>query len=279
MEKRREKSKLLSLAIIVLILCGVALVRVKAETTIGLTNIGSGTYRWKDIADHIYTASYQSSYSYSDAVVTVKYDEASHRFKGSLEASNLKPYFAYQLKLEGIVASPGNEELKSIGRTWNGIGYLIFDYFVTDGTGVATLNFEQDSSYHVLWTTQRTPEAVDGPIITTTFTANIPPHSAYSGGYSEKTVEIYGERENSHVVGFTFLPVGHYVCKVVITEESFHQDDTYGGDWAGAMQADIEFDIIPEMVIPEMPYGTITALIIALSALLIVKPRILGAGH
>lgn len=211
--------------------------------------------------------------------MTIKNDETNHRFKGSLEASNLKPNFAYQLKLEGIYASPGNEKLKSIGRTWNDIGYLIFDYFVTDGAGVATLNFEQDSSYHVLWTTSHAREVVDGPIITTTFTANIPPHSAYSGVYREKTVEIYGERANSHVVGATFLPVGHYVCKVAITEESFHQGDTYGGNWAGAMQADIEFDIILEMVVPEMPYGTIAALIIALSALSIAKPRIRGARN
>ena len=31
------------------------------------------------------------------------------------------------------------------------LGYLVFDYFITDESGDATFSFEANSSYHMLW--------------------------------------------------------------------------------------------------------------------------------
>lgn len=253
--------------------------------TVCLSDIGSGTYRWKDVAPNTYSTGYQGSYSYSNDGISVciTYEVAGSTFRGTLTASGLKPNFAYQLKLEGDPSLPGsegdeaNENLKTIGRTSGDIGYLVFDYFITDGSGDAYLDFEQDSSYHVLWTTdQRTPLSVDGPIKSTTFTPD-PGHLAYSsadgysGSYDEVTVDIYGEREGTHPVGGTFLPDGHYKCRIVITEESFH-DTGIGGWWAGAMLAYVEFDIFHNYI-PEIPFGTIMVLVSMFSALVVMSIR------
>jgi hypothetical protein len=226
---------------------------------------------------NIYSSGYIGSFSYSvgGVSVSVTYNTAGSRFEGSLTASGLKPNFAYQLKLEGIPTDPGgveaNENLKSVGRTWTDpepdLGYLVFDYFITDGNGDAYLEFSQDSSYHVLWTTdQRTPLAGDGPVKSTTFTPDsshqaYDPSNGYTGDFDESTVGVYGEKEGSHDHGSTFLPDGHYYCYIAITEESFHNDYDllYGGKWAGAMHGIVEFDLYTNYV-PELPLGTVTAL-------------------
>jgi hypothetical protein len=188
----------------------------------------------------------------------------------------LKPNFAYQLKLEGIPTDPdgveANENLKSVGRTWTGsdpdLGYLVFDYFITDGNGDAYLEFSQDSCYHVLRTTDEgLPGSDDGPIKYTTFTPNIPSHLAYdsangyTGDFDESTVGVWGEIEPEHSYGNTFLPDGHYYCYLAITEESFHDPNPtpYGGYWAGAMHGIVEFDLYTNYI-PELPLGTITVL-------------------
>ncbi len=65
-------------------------------------------------------------------------------------------------------------------------GYLVFDYFITDGQGNATITFETGSCYHVLWkTTQRTRTTDDGILKTTTFTANTS-SPAYDINYPNK---------------------------------------------------------------------------------------------
>jgi hypothetical protein len=61
----------------------------------------SGTYRWLDVADQAYGASYQNNYNYSQASVEVDWVWNGSRLQGTLTATNLKPNFAYQLKLVG----------------------------------------------------------------------------------------------------------------------------------------------------------------------------------
>mgnify|MGYP006280454867 CR=1 FL=1 len=96
--------------------CGVGL----AEQSV-LSGQTSGSFRWLDAAGNAYGSSYQSSYSYQDATVTVDYEAGSSGLSGTVTASNLKPNFAYQLKLSGDSRAAGtaNEELGKTGRWWH----------------------------------------------------------------------------------------------------------------------------------------------------------------
>ena len=267
-----------------------------SETTDYLEDVDSGTtsptgdYRWMDIANQEYSESYRDTYNYTNATVEISYFPVDETLSGTLTATNLKPNFAYQLKLVGTPGTPENEQLGLVGRWWqeewdgaqwtngwnlnnkgNGsspnpndlnytarrnitdgtsptglhyryTGYLLFDYFTTDGYGNATLSFETGSCYHVLWkTTQRTHTGDDGPIITTTFTANTS-SPAYDVNYSEQTVDIFGEWERLPM-GNVPLSTGSYTAQLMITEESFHGTGENEGSWAAAMGTDISFII------------------------------------
>ena len=158
----------------------------------GLTS-PQGDYRWLDVANHQFSGTFIDNYDYTQAEVTVTYEIIDDRFQGTLTAANLKPNFAYQLKLNGIAGTATNERIGLAGRwwqeEWNGsdwvngqnlnnkgdgsspnpnddlyfvrkdntdykfTGYLMFDYFITNENGDAIVSFEADSSYHVLWAT------------------------------------------------------------------------------------------------------------------------------
>jgi len=83
----------------------------------GLTS-PTGDYRWLDIANQSYSSSYRNSYNYTQASVLVKYEEICDVLQGYLNATNLKPNFAYQLKLSGISGNPSNELIGLAGRWW-----------------------------------------------------------------------------------------------------------------------------------------------------------------
>ena len=268
-------------------------------------------YRWRDVADNLYSGGYRMAYGYSDALVQVTFYEVYPFFHGTLTASNLKPNFAYQLKLVGNPGAPSNEKIGLAGRWWQEhwdgtawvggqnlnnkgdgyspnpndqtyfntrdtpsptsptkklyryTGYLVFDYFITESNGNVNLDFEAQSSYHVLWKTsqiQHTYTPQDGPQKERT----LDPTSSdlgYDTDYPPSTINIYGEWERLPVGG-VFLQPGEYNCKMVLTEESFHgSGGTYAGNWAGAMEGDISFTIeeIPPLPVPVMPMGTIAA--------------------
>lgn len=261
----------------------------------GLTS-PSGDYRWRDVADQLFSDSYRSSYNYTQASVQVSYDNVGNTLKGTLTAVNLKPNFAYQLKLAGAPGTSTSERIGLAGRwwqeEWNGsqwtngqnlndkgdgstpspndntyfsrctltdstsptglkyryTGYLVFDYFITDQNGDVTLDFETDSSYHVLWkTSQRTRSSSDGPLKTSTFDPDLL-SSAYDTDYGQSTVSIFGEWERLPEGGI-YLQPGDYSCQLILTEESFHgSGGTFAGNWAAAMGGDIEFSIIPTSV-------------------------------
>ena len=264
--------------------------------TIELAGISSpaGDYRWRDVADQIYSADYRGNYDYTQAEVEVAFDDVGAALYGTLAATNLKPNFAYQLKLVGTPGTSANERLGLAGRWWqeewngstwsngqnlndkgNGFspnpndqvyfsrrytadptsptgyryrytGYLVFDYFITDGAGEALVNFETLSSYHVLWkTSQRAHSADDGAIRSATFDAD--ESAAYDdmGGddYPSQTVGVFGEWERLPMGG-VYLQPGGYLAQIILTEESFHgSGGSYAGNWAGAMGADIQFFI------------------------------------
>ena len=83
----------------------------------GLTS-PPGNYRWMDVADQLYSEDYRNSYDYTQAIVEVTYSTEGDIFQGTLSASNLKPNFAYQLKIEGASGSPSNLPIGLAGRWW-----------------------------------------------------------------------------------------------------------------------------------------------------------------
>src|SRR4030042_325985 len=76
----------------------------------------TGDYRWRDAADQLYSESYRTGYNYTQANVAVTYDTAAPTLRGTLTATNLKPNFAYQLKLAGFPGTAANERIGLAGR-------------------------------------------------------------------------------------------------------------------------------------------------------------------
>ena len=266
----------------------------------GLTN-PTGDYRWLDVNDQAYCENYRNNYNYTQATVKIDYYTNTTVLYGTLKAQNLKPNFAYQLKMAGNpdVDEIANEHIGLAGRWWqeewnnvnlkwangqnlnnkgNGsspnpnddiyfarrdildsnsptgkkyryTGYLVLDYFITDEQGNAELDFQANSSYHVLWkTSQRSHSVQDGPIKTVNFDAGQPnPVGAYDVNYSEATVSIFGEWERLPVSNVKLPPGNYNEAEFILTEESFHGsgDDAYDGSWAAAMGNTANFDVIP----------------------------------
>lgn len=122
-------------------------------------------------------------------------------------------------------------------------GYLVFDYFVTDSNGDATIDFETGSCYHVLWkTSQQSRTSNDGPIKMVTFDPD-PSQPAYDQDYPSSTVSIFGEWERLPMSNVNLTP-GQYNCTTVLTEESFHGTGPLEGNWAAAMSGNITFTIL-----------------------------------
>ena len=71
-----------------------------------------------NIADQAYSSDYRSAYTYDLASVQVTCSAAGYNLSGQLVAQNLKPNFAYQLKLVGTPETPCNEWIGLAGRWW-----------------------------------------------------------------------------------------------------------------------------------------------------------------
>ena len=231
--------------------------------------------RWMDIGANEFRLSYRNSYDYaSDPSVTVHWAPVGDAFLGWIEATGLKPNFAYQIKLDGNRDYPtAFENIGYNGRWWidgegtnvldslyewykanspgtNMASYILVDYFVTDGDGDATKYFLLDSTYHVLWSPELNsgamPDGDDSPVYPHVFSldnelAYDPPDP------TEYTTNIWLEQEwvnTRPAIGEVQLPAGCYVAKVILTEESFHQSgETHGGTWASVLALDVEFTI------------------------------------
>jgi len=254
---------------------------VGAETTIdhnsggGVTTRSTANFRWKDIATNTYAQSYKDSYEYAIALVEFSYDPtADSTLRGHLSATNLKPNFAYQMKLSGkptaIWGMAGddltNERIGYLGRWWRHQpnpgnsndadyeanhdqpgyifeGYFIFDFFVTDSTGCAEVDFAIDSSYHVLWWEhQRIPGSCDSPVMWSTVIGHAD-HPAYEEDVGPTSVGVYAEIERN-CTGTTTMPLGQYNCNFSLTEESFHQSGEDEGNWQSILIDDnVQFEI------------------------------------
>lgn len=119
------------------------------EATACLQDINSatttppGSFRWLDVADQAYGGTFQDSYNYTQATVTVEvtYETVGNTFRGTLTATNLKPNFAYQLKLAGNpdIDADANERIGLAGRwwqeEWNGTQWANGQNLNNKGTG------------------------------------------------------------------------------------------------------------------------------------------------
>ncbi|MDO9693581.1 MAG: FlgD immunoglobulin-like domain containing protein [Candidatus Latescibacteria bacterium] len=261
--------------ILLLLASGAAATTVQLSESYPVTSPSTIDYRWSDVGQNVYAQSYRDAYSYADAIVTVTFAPSGQTtFTGHLSAANLKPNFAYQLKLVGkpeALFDPlteggddwSNERIGYAGRWWEtapGSGnrvdsyyetykdnpayvfeaYLLFDFFMTDATGAAELDFALDSSYHVLfWQWQGAPGSCDQPMKTTTVTGSAA-DPAYDTDVGPRSVGVYPQIERL-CNGQTVLQPGNYKCRILLTEESFHTQD---GNWAPAMiNDDVEFGI------------------------------------
>jgi len=89
------------------------------QAEVVLENCGAATgLRWLDVADQEYASGFQSSYSYDNASVQITYSKTGAYLSGTLTAANLKPNFAYQLKLVADPGTPSNELIGYSGRWW-----------------------------------------------------------------------------------------------------------------------------------------------------------------
>ena len=221
--------------------------------------------------------------SYAPGLVTYQLSDGP-TLMGSITADGVKPNFAYQVKLEGMPSQPypwknspdsienwSNSQIGSVGRWWCAtcgwnvsdaqlrrhrnhwiVGYLLFDFFMTDINGDATRELCLDSSFHVVWrTNQRSPNpAADGAPRqhTVTYSADV-----YEQSFTGTDVWVYAEGESGRPKpGEVSLPAGDYLCRLLLTEESFHNvppalqsefpwgytNYADGGFWAHALSDD-----------------------------------------
>lgn len=252
--------------------------------------------------------------------VTVTYDRAPNvpYFVGRIVASNLKPNFAYQMKLVGkpvygargagpfvkknaggaVVAVPdgggedwANAKIGHIGRWWNDsnasgntnavtdsvyastyptdtiYGYIFMGNFVTGPDGKADVYFTGNSNYHITFQNWQSggdvrmvqnglpAQQTDASGFKYFSIAGSPPtgpsyaygplqpssNQAQENGY--KNVYLWYQYESSMTAGRpqnVVLPPGHYNCRLMLTEESFHNNygatnSAYGGKWESVL--------------------------------------------
>ncbi len=103
----------------IVLLVGLACAGARAAT-VTLRPFASGAFRWKDVAGNLYSAAYRDAYQYAQASVVITYGTEGGILRGRLSARNLKPNFAYQLKLIGLpeVDPAANKDLGFSGRWW-----------------------------------------------------------------------------------------------------------------------------------------------------------------
>ncbi|MGC9318051.1 MAG: carboxypeptidase regulatory-like domain-containing protein [Armatimonadota bacterium] len=214
------------------------------------------TPRWMDIADQSYSDDFASQFSYGSQV-SVTYEDSASTLAGTLTATGLKPWFAYQMKLVGTEGIKGTDEaandtveswssyqLGTVGRWWcdtcgwnlsdaevqqhvddghTVVGYLLFDWFVTDASGYATHDFALDSSFHVLWKdSQRRRRPQDSPPVNYQVVRDTYAYPSEVVGTRDK-VTIYAEWEQGRPKpGDVQLAAGDYVVSFNLTEETFH---------------------------------------------------------
>lgn len=229
--------------------------------------------RWADISGNYYSADFVRGFDYAKPGedgprVLLRYARSGPSFRGRIEARNLKPHFAYQIKVLGDYRHPdafdrigytGRWRLPGSGTNYSDAeaqaypdksqveAYLFFDFFITDAQGNAVREFDQDHSLHVLWNEERnftSPDDASHRVIRLVSPAQNP--DAYMNPMKRPYTEyIFAEREHARYRSDSprRLPPGDYPCYLILTEESWHSKDRDGGWWATVYKEPIHFTI------------------------------------
>lgn len=194
-------------------------------------------------------------------------------FVGHITAQGLKPNFAYQMKLAGKPTGGirgwgaygddvANERLGLAGRWWDDsllppgpniddayylanyknaspevrrtiYGYLYLGAFVTDEQGNANLDIDSRYSYHICWQDKQTRGQRE--VVAGNYTAQSlqTPYYGYGHRVEPQAARLWYEYQTGRPREVN-LPTGHYNCRFLITEETFHNlmggmDDPDGG--------------------------------------------------
>jgi hypothetical protein len=213
---------------------------------------------------------YGYDFDYSSADVKFTYYCEDTNLRGTIEATGLKPYCTYQVKLIGIptcLDSSGddmaNEYIGYKGR-WTCTscactgaacnrndaqylanspfrgsgseciaGYLVFDFFTVDENGDATKYIEAETSYRVLF-------PGGGTCNSNTYTYLYYPDAAHPTLAFCPPDKVNGQPEGGRGgCGGLSLDADTYHCTIALTEESFHQ-----GNWATVLEGLIDFKIV-----------------------------------
>jgi len=243
---------------------GVIILQEPTQTTMRALDVAPPQEpRWRDIAGAAYSDDFRASFDYADTAahrVEVHYQPQAPTLTGTITATGLKPWFAYQLKLVGQGGILGADEGANagdaaawsswqLGRTgrwwcehchWNVSdadlaqhvacghtvrGYLLFDWLVTDAAGNATRDFALDSSLHVLWRVgQRERAPDDGPPRWYRIERGkyaYPP--ALAGTVADAGMFAEWEPDRPAIGRVRLFP-GEYRVLLNVTEESFHDN-------------------------------------------------------
>lgn len=223
--------------------------------------------RWMDTVGNIYSTDFARNYRYENAQVLIQWQERGKTLTGRLEATGLKPNFAYQVKITGDpVRDPeGFQIIGRLGR-WlahaegthhteedvqriGGMAYIFFAYIVTDADGSATLDFSLEHSWHVLWN-----QAHNGKPLPqspkTSYMIDATSATLYMLPKEQPVEDVFWP-EYDPVPGFPLrakilLPPRNYRASLTLTEESFHSYDRDGGWWATVLSLPIDFTILPD---------------------------------
>ena len=213
---------------------------------------------------------YGYNFDYSSADVKFTYNCEDTNLRGTIEATGLKPYCTYQVKLIGIPTcldptgdDMANEYIGYKGR-WTCTscactgaacnrndaqylanspfrgsgseciaGYLVFDFFTVDENGEATKYIEAETSYHVLF-------PGGGTCNSNTYTYLYYPDAAHPTLAFCPPDKVNGQPEGGRGgCGGLSLDADTYHCTIALTEESFHR-----GNWATVLEGLIDFKII-----------------------------------
>ncbi|MDZ7814834.1 MAG: hypothetical protein U5N86_02160 [Planctomycetota bacterium] len=228
----------------------------------------SSVQRFSDIAANPFSTEFAKSFRYEPpSLGVVRYREKAGTFTGFLTVRNLKPNFAYQVKLVGTPSDVASMENLGFNGRWllpsggtnfsdedylaledkSGVeGYIFFDWFVTDKRGDAELQFSLDTCLHVLMSKTLEGAQPPSPELLRTFRVDSFLPFAYDKEYDPLDVEIWAMSEyywsqERPEPGLTRLPASRYNCLFRLTEECFH--GVGGGMWATALEAPVSFEV------------------------------------
>ncbi len=230
--------------------------------------------RWLDVAGNAYGSEFGRNFSYAGGkrfspCVRVRYERRGGSFRGRIEATGLKPNFAYQMKLRGDCARDraaferigyagrwrlpgpgtnyGDEDYRAYPYPARVEAYILFDYFVTDARGCAAKEFDLNSTLHVLFNArfQGLGSYMDSPISRFVVDASSP--DSYARPKPGPTAQfLWAQVEYAPgrgAVGQVRLPPGRYRADLALTEESFHAYGD-GGFWATVMTVPVDFEVV-----------------------------------